>query len=240
MKKLSITKEDNSSSFEAMLNPTELNLTHGINYTNCEKSPVGSVAKKVEFSGYAEDSLSFDLLLDGTGVVKDIGSESILERVKNTVDADGKVDTSQVTNLFVANTVTTKIEALKKVVYVYNGKEHEPNIVHVCWGALLFECRLTSMSIKHKLFSSDGSPLRSTVSLSFKGYSTTKEALLKAKKSSPDLTHIIEVKEGDTLPLLCHKIYKDDSYYLEVAKHNNLLSFRDLAPGQSLYFPPLQ
>ena len=51
--------------------------------------------------------------------------------------------------------------------------------------------------------------------------------------------HLIEVKAGDTLPLLCYQIYQDCTYYIDVAKINNLTNFRDLKPGIKLQFPPL-
>jgi len=237
--KLLITKKGKITGFEAMLNPTSLKLTHGINYSNCADRAMGSIAQEVKFVNYSEDTLTFDFLLDGTGAVKDVKPLSALERLKNTIDPKNMIAFTGLSDASSTSIVTDKITALKKIIYEYEGKEHEPNIIDVHWGTLLFTCRLEGMSIDYTLFSSDGAPLRAKIGLSFKGYSTTVEGHLKAKKSSPDLTHIIEVKVGDTLPLLCHKIYKDESYYLEVAKHNNLLSFRNLTPGQTLYFPPL-
>jgi nucleoid-associated protein YgaU len=41
------------------------------------------------------------------------------------------------------------------------------------------------------------------------------------------------------LPLLCQKVYRDGSYYMQVAKANHLASFRDIKPGTQLVFPPL-
>jgi len=69
---------------------------------------------------------------------------------------------------------------------------------------------------------------------------TSQEEALAAQRSSPDLTHVVEVKEGDTLPLLCYRVYKDCSYYPQVAKANNLTDFRHLKPGTKLSFPPLR
>jgi nucleoid-associated protein YgaU len=65
------------------------------------------------------------------------------------------------------------------------------------------------------------------------------EESLKANRSSPDLSHTVEVQAGDTLPLLCHRIYKDAAYYPEVARANNIVDFRTLKPGLRLHFPPL-
>ena len=40
-------------------------------------------------------------------------------------------------------------------------------------------------------------------------------------------------------PLLCHRIYGDSRYYVDVARFNGLQAFRALAPGLTLHFPPL-
>ena len=60
------------------------------------------------------------------------------------------------------------------------------------------------------------------------------------KSSSPDLTHERIVEEGDTLPLMCHRIYGSTNHYLEVAKFNKLKYFKELTPGSKIYFPPLE
>ena len=44
---------------------------------------------------------------------------------------------------------------------------------------------------------------------------------------------------GDTLDRLCHRIYGDPRYYLQVAEANKLGNFRKLVPGTTLVFPPL-
>ena len=48
------------------------------------------------------------------------------------------------------------------------------------------------------------------------------------------------MQEGDSLPLMCHRIYGDARYYLEVARTNALVDFRSLRPGTELLFPPLE
>jgi len=68
---------------------------------------------------------------------------------------------------------------------------------------------------------------------------TAQAIFREAGKSSPDLTHVRVVKSGDTLPLLCKEIYGSSQYYLRVAAHNGLDDFRNLLPGQTLSFPPL-
>ena len=63
------------------------------------------------------------------------------------------------------------------------------------------------------------------------------EEALRAQRSSPDMTHIVRVRAGDTLPLLCQRIYRDASKYLEIARLNELDGFRALAPGSELQLP---
>ena len=56
---------------------------------------------------------------------------------------------------------------------------------------------------------------------------------------SPNRTHVVRVRAGDTLPLLCQRIYGNPGYYLQVARFNHLVDFPQLKPGQILTFPPL-
>ena len=57
--------------------------------------------------------------------------------------------------------------------------------------------------------------------------------------SSPDLTHLRDVRDGDTLPLLAYDIYGNAQLYLEVARVNKLVNFRRLRSASRLSFPPL-
>ena len=58
-------------------------------------------------------------------------------------------------------------------------------------------------------------------------------------ESSPDMSHLIDVVDGDTLPHLCQEIWKDDSYYIHAAEYNNLNKFRNLKGTNKLIFPPI-
>jgi nucleoid-associated protein YgaU len=65
------------------------------------------------------------------------------------------------------------------------------------------------------------------------------ERVRRDNASSPDLTHLRDVREGDTLPLLAQEIYGNPHLYLEVARVNRLVNFRRLRPASRLSFPPL-
>lgn len=56
---------------------------------------------------------------------------------------------------------------------------------------------------------------------------------------SPDITHKVQVVEGDTLEGLCERFYNSPSYAEALAQYNDLNKFRHLKGGSTLIFPPL-
>ena len=202
------------SKFETMINPESYKREHGINYN--KDKVLGKLAPELKFSNYNEEKIIFDFVIDGTGV-----SDSI-----NKVNSPSEVK--------------TQIKDLKDIAYTYDGSMHQPKPVKLNWGPMSFFGRLTSMSVNYTLFKPDGTPLRAKVNLAFSEYISQEEESKRAGRSSPDLSHIRVVKAGDTLPLLCHEIYRDSSLYPYIARKNNLTDFRNMAPGTRLSFPPIQ
>jgi nucleoid-associated protein YgaU len=109
----------------------------------------------------------------------------------------------------------------------------------VAWGSLNFPCRLSSLDIDYTSFNPDGTPLRAELSIKLLFDQEVKKTQALDAKSSPDLTHSRIVKDGDTLPLLSKEIYGSATHYLWLAEQNQLDDFRNLSPGQRLFFPPL-
>lgn len=123
----------------------------------------------------------------------------------------------------------------------YNGKIHRPNYLKVVWGTLQVKrCVLKSASIAYKMFKPDGVPLRAVITATFADNSDDQTRVALAQDESPDLTHVRLIKDGDTLPALCHAIYGDPLRYLQVAGVNGLNDFRRLEAGMRLVFPPLE
>jgi nucleoid-associated protein YgaU len=204
-------KVNKGKSFKFMLNPSEYDHSYAIGYN--KKEAIGQSGSDAKFGGVKPEKLKFSALIDGSGVVTPADA--------STTD------------------VKTQIKALKDIVYKYDGDKHEPNYVRVLWGSQIFFGRLESLSVDNTLFKPSGEPLRAKVKLAFTGFMSKEEEALRANRSSPDMSHQIEVKAGDTLPLLCYRVYRDSSYYLEVARINNMTDFRDIKPGSKLHFPPL-
>ncbi|HWY39141.1 MAG TPA: hypothetical protein VNY73_11315, partial [Bacteroidia bacterium] len=136
--------------------------------------------------------------------------------------------------------MATEIDALTKIVYTYNGDIHRPNFVKIQWGkTTTFKGVLTSLDTSYTLFRPDGSPLRAKLSLSFTQYISTKTVKKLDKQNSPDVTHLVTVVEGITLPQLCQNVWNDDEYYVQVARYNDLNKFRSLKGIDKLIFPPI-
>ncbi|SFA98895.1 hypothetical protein SAMN04515620_11129 [Collimonas sp. OK607] len=204
-----ITVDRSQPMFEALINPAGYKRQLSIAYN--KKKTLGQYGALPKFSAMCEENLTLEnLVLDGTGVVELIGMKSVNEMI-NTLFAVTK----------------------------YDGKKHEPSYVRVLWGTFIFFGRIETISIDYTMFKPSGEPLRAKVTLAFVGWMSNMESSLRANQSSPDLSHLVEVTMGDTLPLLCSRIYNDPSYYREVARINNLTNFRNLEPGLVLRFPPL-
>lgn len=202
--------------FSVMINPEKYSHTYKICYNDVRAQ--GSNGSSPTFNKTMADVVKMELVFDGTGVVP-TAIPGLVPYLK-----DG---------------VTSQLDAFRTLVFTFNGNIHSPNYLTLVWGTLLFKCRLQEMGVTYTLFKPDGTPLRARVDATFIGFNDEVELALKAKKSSPDLTHVITVRGGDTLPLLCNQIYGDSGYYLQIAKLNGLTEFRSLVAGTELFFPPL-
>ena len=200
------------ATYKLLINPAEFSHDRSICYNT--KRTLGQNGNPVRFSAVNPDKIAFSLVFDGTGAVPP----------QKGTPAD----------------VAGQVEAISGIVYTYKGDRHEPSHVQILWGTLIFYGRLQSMSLNYTLFTSGGAPLRARSDMSFLGFVSAEEGRLTADRSSPDLSHSVLVVDGDTLPLLCQRVYGDSRYYPEVAVFNGLREFRRLQPGSRLHFPPLR
>lgn len=210
--------------FKVMFNPDNYNDKLEIEYE--EPKGKGTSVGTQKFKGIKPRELSLEFTIDGTGVTGpvEIGND---QQEKTAQGDDSAVD------------VVKKISEFKNVCTKFQGKTHQVNYLHIVWGDLSFYCVLKSLDVKFALFDRQGKPLRAKMNCSFAETNSEKAREAEEKKSSPDLTHIRTVLQGDTLPLMSSRIYGDSKYYLEVARVNGLKDFRKLTPGQQLVFPPI-
>ncbi|WP_203292771.1 CIS tube protein [Luteirhabdus pelagi] len=199
--------------FSSLLNPETYSLNYSVEYTEAQGQ--GTSGSQGKYLRTPPENLAVEFLFDRTGAIR--GSQNL--------KGDGIID---------------DIEKFKRIVFDYDGDQHKPNYVMIGWGTLLFKGVLQQMDIEFKLFSPDGTPLRAVARTQFKGSIEDDLRVAKENNQSPDVTHIRMVKEGDTLPLMTHRIYGNSKYYLQVAAANGLTNFRNLTPGQEIMFPPIE
>jgi len=216
------TEQVADGEFKTLLNPENYILRYKIELNQTQASGTSATAPKYNKS--LPEDLNVDFLFDRTGVITDYSNTPTHGISTFKDEGRGVVD---------------DVDHFKKVVFDYNGEKHKPNYLTIAWGTLLFKGTLLEMEIQFKLFKPDGTPLRAVAKAKFKGFVEETLRVAKENSSSPDLTHVRVVKEGDTLPLMTHRIYGDSKYYLEVAKANQISNFRKLEVGQQIFFPPL-
>jgi hypothetical protein len=128
-----------SGEFVTQINPVSLKLGKKLNYQ--EGGEAQGTANLRKFRSQGLDSLSFEIILDDTGIV---------------ASKNGKIK--------------DRINQIEKSLYRINSESHEPSYAKVVWGTLIFKGRIESLSYDYTLFAPDGTPLRVKVSLSFFGY----------------------------------------------------------------------
>jgi hypothetical protein len=223
-----IPSEVPDKSFTVQVNPASYTLNKTIAYENQQSQ--GSQETTANFRSSGPTTIQFDITFDATGVIKAEGA------------LDGVPLVGAIASLFSEDeelTVNDQIATFEEIVYTLDGINHRPNPVRIIWGEFSFDGALSSVNYSYTLFQPDGTPLRAKATCSFQTSRSGEENALEANLSSPDLTHIREIKEGDTLPLLAQKIYGNPELYLEIARVNQLIDFRRLKAGTRVSLPPI-
>ena len=157
------------------------------------------------------------------------------------------------TNTIAGNTlqgtpVTDQVAKLLETVHKMDGDTHKPYFLKIAWSKselfgvkkTTFDCHLKSLDIQYVLFNPQGEPLRAKVSASFVEHLSDQKRTKEEGKKSPDLTHVQTVSPVDRLWHMAHKIYGQPIPLLQVAKANNLTTFRHIEPGTEIVLPPYE
>lgn len=207
--------------FELPINPEQFSQSFKVAYD--AQQAAGAQGGDPSFKMSKPENLSLEFYFDGTGVLPVKGKPNTFHR-----------------------DVVANVEEFLALTYTMNSETHKPNFLRLLWGNATFgdsnsfDCLLTDLKINYTLFSPDGKPLRAKLNATFLSYVETKRRIREEGKKSPDVTHIRTVRAGETLPQMTHRIYGDESYYLQVAKANGLVNFRRLKTSSTLQFPPIE
>ncbi len=204
-------KSKNGGEVKLLLNPQSVKYAKKILYN--EDRQIGAIGGGNSFERYKPETLSFEFDIDSTGSIE--GSD------------DG-------------STAYSKISELESTLYIYNSEGHRPSYVMILYGELLFKGQLSEMKVDYSLFDMNGVPFRAKVYCSFVGFRASDEERKMYTKLSPDMSRHITLKQSDSLLSICHEIYGDSQMISQVARFNNLASFRDIPAGTELLLPPLK
>ncbi len=175
-----------------------------------DEQGAGTTSSPQVFGKIKPQDYTFDLVFDGTGAV--VEEKDVHKEVEHFLKVTGKHD----------------------------GEIHRPLYLKLAWSKLALKCVLKSAEITYNLFKSNGDPLRAKVKAVFSENIEETLRVARERKNSPDLTHVRQVQDKATLPLMANRIYNDPAYYFQLAAANKLKHFRNLKTGTQLTFPPIK
>jgi len=160
-----------------------------------------------------------------------------------------------------ATTVTTHTDRIYKLAKI-EDRSHAPPIVTFCWnshfpGSSLsygsqsagssgnqtrnsFVGVVESVRQQFTLFSSEGVPLRATVTLILKEFRSLDEQLKLLRLNSPDRTHSHALNNGETLSSLAGKYYGNAKRWRFIARENGITDPRRLLAGRIITIPAIK
>jgi nucleoid-associated protein YgaU len=212
---------------EVQYNPNEFTLNKGVQIA--EVAIPGLDMPILQFVRGQAETLSLDLFFDSTD------------------DGTGE-DATPVTKY------TDKFYQLIKI----DGDLHAPPICRFLWGghefpgshfssnwasqqrANGFNCLVESVRQRFTMFSSQGVPLRATLSISLREYKTLDQQIEQLNLRSPDHTRTHVVESGQTINKIADMYYEDSTQWRAIADANNILNPLAMRPGTLLTLPPIE
>lgn len=214
--------------YVVQVNPGSYTLDHRLNYSH--QRGQGFSGSEAVYADSPPVQLEFEFLFDGTGVIpapSELGDVPLVGAIASALSPAQPY------------VVMDEIKKFNALVYKYDGKIHRPRQLLLSWGKLVFSCVLSSIAYRFTLFKPDGTPLRAVAACKFCESVTPAEQERRNNATSPDLMHLRDVRDGDSLPLMAYEVYGNPSLYLAVARANKLVDFRRLRPATRLAFPPV-
>jgi nucleoid-associated protein YgaU len=120
-----------------------------------------------------------------------------------------------------------------------NRELHAPPVVRLAWDTEVFRGVLESLNITYVLFTPDGVPIRAKLSLSLKEYRPVDIQIKENPTASPNYDKTYVVQRGDTLSSIAFAAYRDASVWRAIARNNQIVDPRSIAPGAVLQLPSL-
>lgn len=217
---------DGEDRFVLQVNPESYTQRYGVEYAD---NPIpGSTGDPGTYDHTLPKTFDLDILFDSSGVIQDQGLLKV--GLVSPLPLEGPDD------------VTARIEKLKKFCYNFQSDTHRPYFVRLCWGdeSGFFFGVVKTLSIDFKLFKPNGKPIRAVAHLSLQEARSPQQQQVSTPAHSPDLTHHRIKKAGDVFTQMVNRQYDSPDYYLDVARANSMVNFRNIRSGTTISFPPLK
>jgi hypothetical protein len=114
---------------------------------------------------------------------------------------------------------------------------HAPPICNIAWGKFQFRGVLDHVSGRFTLFQADGTPVRATLSVTFKEFIDVKVLVQQQPTESADHRKVRVVKRGDRIDLIAGEEFGDSGKWRLIADANGLDDPRHLQVGDRLAIP---
>lgn len=119
------------------------------------------------------------------------------------------------------------------------GPLHRPPVCTFTWGDFSFDCVLERVGGKFTLFLPNGTPVRATLSVSFKQFVEVEVLVRTTPTESADHAKTYLVRRGDTLSSIAAAEYGDPARWRPIADANRMANPRLLPPGTRLVLPAI-
>ena len=203
---------DESDKIEAMFNPDKLVFNRSVGWST-EKATQRDTPE-LQFTSSEPATLTVDLFFD-TYDTPSAKKEDV--RKKHTV------------KLLHLTTVET------------HGEKHRPPICRLRWGSAerVFQGVIERLDQKFTMFMDDGTPVRATVTCTFKEWRTNDDDFKRQQLQSSDVAKLRVVKRGETLSNIAAEEYSNPGLWRPIAKENNIDDPLRIKPGRVLLIPTL-
>ena len=211
LQKLTITAAEIGMQIVVPFNPTEYGIERAVRWA--EIAIPGLDAPVLQWVRGDGDTLTLDLFLDVTDAME-----------------EGVIIGPDVRAQFVG-----PLEVLTR----QHGTLHRPPVVSVHWGLnpVIASAVAQRLSVTYNLFDVAGRPARGTARLTLRQHTSASTQLAEAGRNSPDRNNVTTVRQGDTLPAIAHREYRDARRWRAIAVANGIADPLGLTPGQALLIP---
>jgi nucleoid-associated protein YgaU len=154
-----------------------------------------------------------------------------------------------------ATSVTTYTDRVYELIKIEPDR-HAPPVCALVWNSKFpgadvservgnqkrndFQCVVESVRQKFTLFSTQGVPLRATLTVTLREYKTLDEQLDQLNLNSPNRTVSNITERGDTLASIAARHYRRPGEWRRIADANNIEDPRRITPGTFLTLPPIR